>query len=231
VIVPCAPPDLSYLTNRSQCQSIRDGGECNASCIDTFCISGAEVRFQCPENNTDTSRRPDHISGQCSLVCEVCNLDRLIDTDSRPGWAAGTLRFGPVHNHGQMVVPDVDAYRIQFADDCGNLIGDVVHIEPVGARTFDCCLADAYTVELRDVPVPDGASQLAVALHGAIAQGIGDFPFGAMVQFEDVALNFTTPEPRVRTSGAPRPSPALGALAVVLGCELLIALGAMGLAL
>jgi len=202
LVVPCAPPEPSYLTNASHCQAMPDGKQCNASCVDTFCITGGVVVFECPANNTDITRRPSVVSGQCQVACEVCSLEDFIDTDSRPSLAGGVVRFGPVHRAGDMAVPDLEGYRIFFADACGNQIGDLVHFEPIGSRRFDCCLGDAYEVKLYNLTVPSNAAQMVVALRGTSSSAIRDFPSGVAVPFNDVAVNMSASIPRSQVSAA-----------------------------
>jgi len=192
LVVPCAPPDPSLLLDRSQCLSVPDGLDCNASCVETDCVSAGIVRLRCPPLNTDPLKRPDRISGLCDVLCEVCSLEEFADMDQGAS-VSGTVMFGPVHRQGAMDVKGITGYRIFFADECWEEVpGGNSRFVPQRDDAFECCLADAYKVELEAVPMPDrdsyrGSLYLVVALVGV--EGIGEFPFGARVLLNDVFRN------------------------------------------
>jgi len=180
-ILACAPPDTSYLGNRSQCQSVPAGTTCKADCINTPCIGGGPLEFHCPSLNTDGALRPTLTAGHCDVTCEVCEAEPFVDLDARRGVVGGVLRFGPAQSSASTALPDIEGYRVHFVGTCGEHSGTAVEFIPRRPFALECCSSDAYTVTLEELPLPANATQFVIT----VVTSFGELPYGKGIGLRD----------------------------------------------
>eukprot|EP00928_Gymnodinium_smaydae_P069471 TRINITY_DN5296_c0_g1_i2.p1 TRINITY_DN5296_c0_g1~~TRINITY_DN5296_c0_g1_i2.p1 ORF type:complete len:2437 (+),score=447.74 TRINITY_DN5296_c0_g1_i2:1023-7313(+) len=194
-VVRCAPLDPAYLTNQSQCQEVPSGYTCTAECARAGCIAGGPLELVCPEENTDSARQPDIVSGKCEVVCEVCTTSLLTDSDPREGILTGTLVFGPAAARGEVMLPEIIGFKGVFSDVCDKNLGEAFPLVPVVDYDPGCCRGDIYSAFLNATTIPESATHISV-----LVQTIhGELPHGRRVSFIDSVGTIT----RVQDSGAP----------------------------
>jgi len=161
--------------------------------------------YSCPPDNVDPDRTPDLVEGTCLVRCEICDSKLFVDTDERPGYLTGKVRFGEAHASGLMPVHGIHGYNVFFADDCGIPISIIEYV--TGREIpYECCAATAYSVSLEGVPIPPGATSLRVAVN----MSFGELLHAARVEFTDLTQPTTTTEElKVATAGGSRIRTAL----------------------
>eukprot|EP00929_Paragymnodinium_shiwhaense_P067901 TRINITY_DN34135_c0_g1_i1.p1 TRINITY_DN34135_c0_g1~~TRINITY_DN34135_c0_g1_i1.p1 ORF type:complete len:2270 (+),score=350.43 TRINITY_DN34135_c0_g1_i1:69-6878(+) len=185
-IVPCAPPPLEYMANRTHCQSVAADTSCIAECLEIPCIMPGQLKFSCPDLNIDPNRPPALMEGNCMVRCETCMTSALIDTNVAEGILSGELKFGPVHAQQSVSIPEVQGFRLVFLDDCGTDMGEAHGFIPKVDYDPGCCRGDTYTVELTDMQIPRASGgNLVETIMIRIVTEYGELPIGTKVYFKD----------------------------------------------
>lgn len=196
----CAPPLPMYLSHPDDCRRVPAGSTCAARCAPFACVSGGPVTFECPAANRDPTLPAELLEGSCSVRCEICRSTPFLDSDPRPGHIAGMLRFGEAHANGQMPVEGVFGYRVFFADGCGMQVGPTLGYVPRSERLYACCAATAYSLEVSDAEIPQGAAQLLIAINTSF----GEMPHGTSIEYSDLSQTVVETTPRVITADSRR---------------------------
>ncbi|CAE7625023.1 unnamed protein product [Symbiodinium microadriaticum] len=196
----CAPPLPMYLSHPDDCRRVPAGSTCAARCAPFACVSGGPVTVECPAANRDPTLPAELLEGSCSVRCEICRSTPFLDSDPRPGHIAGMLRFGEAHANGQMPVEGVFGYRVFFADGCGMQVGPTLGYVPRSERLYACCAATAYSLEVSDAEIPQGAAQLLIAINTSF----GEMPHGTSIEYSDLSQTVVETTPRVITADSRR---------------------------
>merc|ERR1711971_611064 len=116
----------------------------------------------------------------------------------------GEIMFGPGHFDGSMTVPDLKGYKVYFADECGDRIGDTpIASITVHDVTYSCCRNDMHLARFGAKIIPDGATKLVVTIDTTD----GELPVGRSVRFNDLAYNASlvrTTSSALRVHASPR---------------------------
>jgi len=204
-IYACAPPSLSHLGDRRYCQRVPSGESCQTPCLPSECVGGGPLLYSCPADNVDPDRTPDLVEGTCLVRCEICDSKHFVDTDERPDYLTGKVRFGEAHASGLMPVHGIHGYSVFFADECGIPVSFVEYVPGI-ETPYECCAATAYSVSLEGVPIPLRATHLRVAVN----MSFGELMHAAIVEYTDLTQpTTTTAELRVATAAGCRIRTAL----------------------
>merc|ERR1719253_729916 len=91
----------------------------------------------CPTGNAQTDRAAVWSAGSTpqwydlgqdlpQVVCQVCDLPAIMDTDNSPGFATFTLTFGPNMVSGEINEIDIASYSITWVDSEDTVINGTV---------------------------------------------------------------------------------------------------------
>lgn len=126
----------------------------------------------------------------------VCGAAGFTDDDTRKGFMAGKLKFGPSSLGEDIDEAGVWKYQAFWADDCGSQLPDMEVIAEatpvtVGGPTnlFDsrCCKGDFYQINVPPQEPPEGAKNILLR----VTTRSGDSPEGLIVPLED--FNYESP--------------------------------------
>eukprot|EP00930_Biecheleria_cincta_P042236 TRINITY_DN29055_c0_g1_i1.p1 TRINITY_DN29055_c0_g1~~TRINITY_DN29055_c0_g1_i1.p1 ORF type:complete len:1012 (-),score=52.08 TRINITY_DN29055_c0_g1_i1:326-3154(-) len=213
----CAPPDIEYMGDRTECQMIPSGAECTQQCLKHDCITGGPLIFRCPSQNTDPKCQPTLIGGTCQVRCELCQTNVFVDTNPQPGVLSGMLRFGEAHASGRMPVRDIRGFRIFWADRCGKDMGFIAY-QPQQPNPNTCCATGAYKVNLENLVIPGEENQLQIVV--GIDTSYGELEYPTRIRYSDSTSNVsvTRPPNKIVTSAGRKTQPFNFGRISMLGC-------------
>lgn len=142
---------------------------------------------------------------------DVCHVMPFVDENDSPGLITGKVSFGPAMVAGVIQEEQVEGYEIFFADDCHEAVGSSVASVPRGFLPANggCCEVMHYVVQLTDVWIPEGATELLVTIRGLTT--------GQVVELIDSTGGIDIPRPSTTNAGNKTPVTGTAPRAAVLG--------------